>query len=473
MSTFVQVAYAVLLSYFLVLNVGTVVFLWLSLGENRMRRRQAFYTDFARLATSDATPAISVIVPAYNEEAVIRDTVLSVLASNHPRFEVLVINDGSTDGTLDLLREAFELEIRDVFYPQPIATQAVRDVYRSRTHPDLWVVDKDNGGEADACNAGVNIAGHPYILHTDADCLFEPDTLLQVLRPVNFDPRGVVGIGGQLRPSNGLQVSDGRIVGSRLPDSLVARFQVIEYMSAFLMHRLAWSRINGVPCVAGGFGVWRRDTVIGLDGYATDVTHEDIELTIHAHRDLRRSRTPYNVVVVPDATIWTQVPTSWGDLRRQRKRWQRIVIETVWKYRSMLLNPRYGVVGMLTMPYLLLYEGLGPVAEAACYVLVAVLAITGVLNVKFLLVFLVFSIGLSAAMRLAGVLLDAVFFGTYGRADVARLSLLALFEPLIYRPVLLWPRLYAFYEFATGHKAHESLKRVAVDGGGGAPTADG
>ncbi|HVS29316.1 MAG TPA: glycosyltransferase [Solirubrobacteraceae bacterium] len=472
MSGFVQVAYAVLLSYFLVLNVGAIWFIWLSLGENRRRRRQAYYTDFARLAGSDATPALSVIVPAYNEQAVIRDTVLSVLASHHPRFEVLVVNDGSTDGTLELLRQSFELEIRDVFYPQPVPTQRVRNVYRSRTHPDLWVVDKVNGGKADACNAGLNIASHPYVLNTDADCLFEPDTLVEVLRAVDFDPRRVVGIGGQLRPSNGLRVSDGRIVESRLPSSIVSRFQVIEYMSAFLMHRLAWSRLNAVPVVSGGFGVWRRETVIALDGFATDVTHEDIDLTLRAHQHFLRGRIPYEIVVVPGATIWTQVPGSWRDLRTQRKRWQRIVLEVLWKYRGMIFNPRYGVVGMLTMPYLLLYEGLGPVVEAFSYLLVAFLAITGLLSVKFLLAFLVFSVGTSAAVRLAGVLLDAVFFDTYGRADVARLSLLALLEPLIFRPALLWPRLYAFYEFVSGHKVHETLTRVPVSGDA-APTAGG
>ncbi len=459
MSAFVQVAYAILLSYFLVLNLGTVGFIAMAVGENRRRHRQAHYTDFSRQAASHATPAVSVIVPAYNEQAVICDMVSSVLASRHPRFEILAVNDGSTDRTLEVLRDAFELEIRDVFYPQPIVTQPVRRVYRSRTHPNLWVLDKDNGGKADACNAGVNIAGHPYILLTDADCVFEPDTLLRVVRPIDFDPGHVIGIGGQLRPSNGLDVSNGRIIDSQLPGATVARIQIVEYMSAFLTHRLAWSRLNGVPVVSGGFVLWRRDTVIALDGYATDVTHEDIELTIHAHQYFRRARIPYKIVVVPDATIWTQVPGTWRDLRTQRKRWQRIVLEVLWRYRAMIFNPRYGVVGMLTMPYLLIYEGLGPFAEALSYLLVAYLAISGVLGVKFVLLFLVFSVCLSAGIRLAGVLLDAAFFGTYRRGDVARLSLLALAEPLIFKPLLLWPRLYAFYEFITGRKTHETMTR--------------
>lgn len=359
MSHIVQVVYALLLCYFLVLNLGTVGFIAMAFRENRLRQRQARYTDLDRLIRSEATIAVSVIVPAYNEEAVIRDTVLSALASRHPHFEVIVVNDGSTDSTLRVLDESFGLELRDVFYPQPITTARVRNVYRSVSHPNLTVVDKDNGGEADACNAGINIAYYPHVLHTDADCIFEPDTLVRVVRAVNFDPRRIIGIGGQLRPSNGLQVKDGRIVDSTLPASLVARFQVIEYLSAFLTHRLAWSRLNAITVVAGGFGLWRKDVVVQLGGYATDVTHEDIELTINAHRQFRRGRVPYRIVIVPDATIWTQVPATWNGIRTQRKRWQRIVLEVLWKYRSMLFNPRYGLVGMITMPYLLFYEGLG------------------------------------------------------------------------------------------------------------------
>jgi cellulose synthase/poly-beta-1,6-N-acetylglucosamine synthase-like glycosyltransferase len=462
MSHTTEIIYAVLLSYFVTLNVSTLGFIVIAIGENRTRRRQAQYTDLARLEESQATVALSVIVPAYNEEAIIRDTVLSILGSRHPQFEVLVVNDGSTDGTLDVLRESFDLELRDVFYPQPIETKPVRQVYRSRTHANLWVIDKENGGEADACNAGVNIAYHPYFLHTDADCIFEPDTLIKVVRAINFDPRRTIAIGGQLRPANGLTLSDGQIVDSRLPTSLVSRFQVIEYMSAFLTYRLAWSRLNSVPVIAGGFGVWRRDVVLDLGGYATDVTHEDIELTINAHRYYRANKVPYRIVVVPDATIWTQGPTTWHDIRTQRKRWQRIVLETLWKYRSMLFNPRYGSVGMLTMPYLLIYEGLGPFVEAFAYLFIVVLAALGLLNVQFCVLFFVFSLGLSAAMRLAGVILDVVFFDTYGRRDILRLGLLAILEPIVYRPALLIPRMLAMHEFLTGHKRHESLTRTTM-----------
>jgi poly-beta-1,6-N-acetyl-D-glucosamine synthase len=454
----VPIVGAILLSYVVVYQLLTIAFLLMAFGENRQRKRQALYPDLDRLIGSDAAIAVTVIVPAYNEDSVIRDNVLSVLGSRHPQFELIVVNDGSTDNTMKVLLDSFQLELHDTLYPRPLETARIRNVYRSRLHQNMWVVDKDNGGQADACNAGVNIAHHPYILYTDADCILEPDTLLRVVRALNVDRPRIIGIGGQLRPSNGLQIHDGQITGSRLPRSLLARLQVLEYMNAFLIHRLAWSRLNAVTTVPGGFGLWRRDVIVQLGGQATDLTHQDIELTINAHRHFRRGRVPYRIVMMPDATIWTQVPSTRAGLRTQRKRWQRVVPEVLWKYRSMLFNPRYGLVGTLMMPYLLLFECLGPFVQFA-YLLLVALAILGILNAKFVLFFVALSLGISAAVRLVGLLFDVRFFHTYDRRDVAHLGLLALVGPLIYQPWLLGPRLFAFWEFFTGHKAHEKLAR--------------
>jgi cellulose synthase/poly-beta-1,6-N-acetylglucosamine synthase-like glycosyltransferase len=464
----VWVIYGLLLSYFVALNLLHIGFLIAGLWANRLRAMQGTYTDFERLEFSGATIPISVIIPAFNEQTVIRESVLSFLGSRYPEFEVIVVNDGSTDATLAVLNEQFDLYRADTFGPTPIATKPVHAVYRARRAVNLTVIDKENGGEADAVNAGVNRARYRYILHTDADCVCEPATLLRTIREVNFDPRRVIALGGQLRASNGLVIRDGAIVDRRLPRRLVERFQTIEYMSVFLTHRLAWSSINGVPVVAGGFSAWRRDVVIELGGYATDVTHEDIELAVHAHEHFRRNRVPYQLAMSPDAVIWTQVPPTWGDLMLQRKRWQRVMFEVVWKYRRMIFNPRYGVAGLITMPYLLLYEAIGPFVEIFAYVFAVVLALLGVLDFQALLLFLALSFLLTAATRLVSLLTDVLFFGTYDTVDVAKLAVLAIVEPLIYRPALLPARAYAFVEFLRGRKTHEQLGRVAVSSDAGA-----
>jgi cellulose synthase/poly-beta-1,6-N-acetylglucosamine synthase-like glycosyltransferase len=462
MTTAVWIVYGILLGYFLAMNLTHAGFLLASLRQNRTRSREVRHTDLHRLAASAVTIPVSVIVPAFNEEAVILESVLSILRSAHPEFEVIVVNDGSTDQTLDVLREQFGLDRRDIFRPTPIVTQPVRSVYCSREVPNLLVIDKDNGGEADAVNSGVNYSSYRYVLHTDADCVFEPDTLLRTIRVVSFDPRRVIALAGQLRPANGLVMQHGSIVERGLPSRLVERFQVVEYLSAFLTHRLAWSAFNASPVMAGGFSAWRRDVVLDLGGYATDLTHEDIELTVHAHEHFRRKRIPYRLLTIPDAVIWTQVPPTWRDLFMQRKRWQRVVFEVIWKYRRMLFNPRYGAVGVVTMPYLFLYEALGPFVEAFAYLFTGALAVLGILGVNALLLFLALSWAVTAVSRLTSLLLDVVFFDVYRPADVARLAILSVLEPIVYRPLLLPVRMYAFLEFVRGHKTHETLSRSAV-----------
>lgn len=460
MSHVAQIVYAVLIGYFAAVNLGYAVLTVIGIRQGRWRAQQARYTRFASIAASATTVPVSVIVTAFNEEQVIGDSISSMLLSRHPEFEVIVVNDGSTDRTLQVLKERFGLERREAFYPAPIPTAPVRGIYGSPDHPNLSVIDKENGRQADAANAGVNLARFRYIAQTDSDCTFEPDTLLRIVRVVNFDPGRVIAIGGQLRLSNGLPRHDGEVEARGLPRHWVERFQVVEYMAAFLLHRLGWGRINGLPVVAGGWGVWRKDVVIDLGGYATDVTHNDIEITIAAHERLRRLHVPYEIAAVPDSIVWTQAPSTWRGLQSQRKRWQRVVIEVTWKFRRMLFNPRYGVVGMITMPYLLLYEGLGPVVEAFAYVFTVTLAILGILDPRALIVFLTFSLGLNAVLRLASLFTDTSLLASYSRGEVLKLLAAAILEPVIYRTMLLPARLLAFWEFFTGRKTHESVART-------------
>jgi cellulose synthase/poly-beta-1,6-N-acetylglucosamine synthase-like glycosyltransferase len=461
--TIVEVLFGALLSYWVVLNLGYLVITLMSSRETHQRVEQARHTDYELIARSRVTIPVSVIMPAYNEQEMLVPAVLSALGSEHPEFEVIVVNDGSTDDTLELAVAQFDLERREVSHPTPLETKPVRGVYRSRRFANLWLIDKENGATADAYNAGVNLARYRYIVQIDADCVLQPDTLLRMMRVVNRDPEHIVGIGGQLRPSNGLEVEDGRILGEKLPPQRIARFQLVEYLSAFLGQRPGWSRLNCVPVVAGGFGAWRKDVVIDLGGYATDVTHPDIELTIAAHELFRRNDLPYRVAYVPDAVVWTEVPSSVKDLQAQRRRWQRVVFEVVWKYRRMLLNPRYGLVGTVGMPYLLVYEALGPFIEAAAYLLVATLAAMGLLDLESVVLFLAVSFGLSIAVRLAGILCDVAYFAHYSRADMVRLLALSFIEPAI-RVLLVPGRVIAFFEFATGRKTWDPVQRVGTSG---------
>ncbi|MBV8429685.1 MAG: glycosyltransferase, partial [Solirubrobacterales bacterium] len=326
------------------------------------------------------------------------------------------------------------------------------------------LIDKENGGAADALNAGLNLARYPIVAHVDSDCVVESDTIPRLMRPINFAPQEVLVVGATLRLTNGLQVRDGQIVGEDLPDRLVERFQAIEYLSAFVLNRLGWGALNSVPVISGGGGVWPKRLLIEMGGFSTQDTHYDIEATIHAHAVLASQGRRYRLFNVPDATVWTQVPSTWRELKVQRKRWQRVVYEMLWKYRRLIFNPRYGYFGMLGMPYLLLFEGLGPFVEVFAYGFVVVLAALGMLSVQALVLFLCFSFGLTAGVRVLSLLADVLYFRVYPRRNLVVLAGLAFLEPPIYHVAQLPCRIAAVFEFLRGQRTHETMVRTAIAG---------
>ncbi len=461
MSLPVEIVFVCLLGYFLTLNalyLAITVAALVQLHRESGRR----YIDFAPLEASATTLPVSVLIPAYNEAEILGDALTALLASHYGEFEVIVVNDGSTDNTLEVAIRGFALEPHDVFHPSPLHTSPELSTYRSRRYPNLWLIDKHNSGAADSLNAGLNLARYPFIVHMDADCLVEPDALMRLMRPMNFAHDEVVIVGATLRVANGLEVRNGQIIRESLPSRLVERFQVLEYLSAFVLNRLGWGALNAIPVVSGGCGAWPKRVLMDLGGFSTKDTHCDIEATIHAHAMLRSKGVRYRILNVPEATVWTQVPMSWRDLMVQRKRWQRVVYEMLWNYRRLILNPRYGYFGMLSMPYLLVYEGLGAYIEAIAYVFVAVLAVLGMLGLQALVLFLCFSFGLTAIVRVLSLLADILYFRVYPRRSLLALAGLAFLEPCVYHVAQLPWRMAALFEFFKGQHTHETMVRSAI-----------
>ena len=456
-----EIVFVCLLGYFLVLNS---LYLAMTVAALIQLHRESgrSYIDFERLATSAATLPVSVLIPAYNEAEIITGALSSILGSNYGEFEVIVVNDGSSDDTVGVMTRDFELEPHDVFHPSPLATAKVRGIYRSRRDPNLWLIDKENGGGADSVNAGLNLARYPFIVHLDADCLLEPESLMRLMRPLNFASDETVVAGATLRIANGLEIRNGRIVRESLPPRLVERFQVLEYLSAFVLNRLGWGALNAIPVISGAAGAWPKRVLMDMGGFSTQDTHCDIEATIHAQAMLRERGKRFRILNVPDATVWTQAPMSWRDLLKQRKRWQRVVYEMLWRYRRLILNPRYGYFGVLCMPYLLVYEGIGAYVEVAAYLFVIVLAVLGTLSVQALILFLCFSFGLTAIVRLLSLLADILYFRVYPRRSLIQLSGLAFLEAPIYHIAQLPWRMAALLEFLRGQRTHEKMVRSSM-----------
>ena len=447
--------------YFTLLNGLYLLFTAIAWRQIVRHRRRREYLGIEEVFASPLTPPISVILPAFNEEEWVVDTVRSLLRLRYPEFEVIVIDDGSTDGTPELLAEAYELievtrAIRDDVPHQPIER-----VCASRSNPELLVVRKRNGGsKADALNAGLNVARFPYICVIDADEVLERDGLLRVARPMLDDPEGIVATGGIVRIANGCTIEDGEVLDVRLPRSRLATLQVVEYFRSFLAGRVAWSAIDSLLIVSGAWGLFNRRAVIEAGGYEPAAIGEDIELVMRLHKQRRGRGQPCRVVYTPEVVVWTEVPEDFAGLAGQRRRWQRGLADTLWRHRAMTLNPRYGLIGLLGMPFFILFELLGCLVELIGYVMIPVATLLGVLELRLAIAFAVVALLLGVLQTVAA--LAAVEF-SYRRhtrnRDALRMFLYAFVDNLGYRQLLAWWRLQAFWDLARGERGWGTIAR--------------
>lgn len=424
----------VILGYYFLLHTIYSLIQFLSLL--RLRRRMRVVRAGVQLPEEALTP-VSVIVPAFNESATILQSVRSFLDQDYPSLEVIVVSDGSTDDTMPRLRTAFDLTPIPADWPRPLVCQPLTAAYVSRSRPNLIVLDKQNGGKADALNAGLNAARSPLVCCVDADSLLAPNAVRQLA--CHFARReNTLAVGGIVRPLNGCTVREGRVEQVVLPALSVERMQVVEYLRAFLTGRLGWEALGSLLIVSGAFGMFDRAALLAAGGYSRTVG-EDAELTLRLHRWARDTGRPCRIAMAPDALCWTQAPSRLADLRTQRIRWQRGLAESLYRHRGMLLRPRYGAVGMLALPFAWLAELLGPAVELLGHGLVLLALALGVAAPQALLLF--------AMAYLHGVVQSAFAVAAedrttrlyVGRGNTPALLLTCFTEPLFYRPLTaLW-----------------------------------
>lgn len=426
------------IAYFVLLNGGYLLLNIFSMFSLRsyMRHRADFGEDAPYMGME---PPISLLVPAYNEEATIRTSIRSLLQLQYPDFEVVVINDGSKDGTLAVMQQEFEL----VPHPEPlrliVGHKPVRGVYRSLRYGSLRVIDKENGGKADALNAGINAARHGLFCAVDADSILQRDSLLRVVQPFIEDER-TIAAGGTVRIANGSQVRGGFLVKAGLPSNFLALFQIVEYLRAFLFGRLGWSPLNAVLIISGAFGVFDRDRVMLVGGYDTSTVGEDMELVVRLHRYHRERRIPYRIRYVPDPICWTEAPEDAGTLGRQRSRWQRGLAESLTAHAGLAFSWRGGAAGHLAWPFMALFEWLGPLIELCGYLFMTIGFAFGLVSIPAMLTFMTVAVGMGILLSVNGLLLETLSFRVYSRPrDMALLFLMAILENFGYRQLnTLW-----------------------------------
>lgn len=362
--------------------------LQLGLAYRTLRRRLVeprSSTLYGRVA--EVAMPISLLAPAFNEEPTIAESIRSLLSLHYPNFEVIVVNDGSKDNTLQVLIDAFALQPVTRAFESAVPHKPIRGIYGSRDYPRLLVVDKENGGKADALNAGISVCRTPLFCAIDADSILESDALLRVVQPFIDDPQRMIAAGGTIRIANGCKVRGGRIVEVGLPSRLLPLLQVMEYLRAFLMARLAWSEVNALILISGAFGIFRRAEAVEVGGYTLGTVGEDLEIIVKLHRLMREQGRDYRIQFIPEPVCWTEAPETLAVLGRQRSRWQRGALETFAKHKDMLFSRRYGRIGLLGMGNVLLVDVVGPLIEVIGYLLVPAFWALGLLSLDYFLAF--------------------------------------------------------------------------------------
>jgi cellulose synthase/poly-beta-1,6-N-acetylglucosamine synthase-like glycosyltransferase len=447
------------LVYFLAVNGWYMLLLVSSLLE--MWRHMLLIADESRhlLLSSTLSPTISILAPAFNEESTIEASLRALLALQYPSLEVIVISDGSKDRTVQVLIERFGLVPVKTIYEQRIKTKSVRTLYRSSTYPALVVVDKDNGGKADALNVGLSFAKGELVCAMDADTLIEADGLQRMVRPFLY-ATDVVATGGTIRVVNGSEVKFGRVIKTRVPTNALAGIQVVEYLRAFLFGRLGWNRLGGNIIISGAFGLFRRESVLSAGGYLHDTVGEDMELVLRLKRLSYERGGPGKIAFVPDPVAWTEVPESLKVLGRQRDRWHRGLADVLWRHRRMLLNPRYGVTGLVVFPYYAFVELMAPVIEAIGLISLAVGLIFHIVDWNFAALFYLTAYGLGTALTAFTLILEDLSFHRYETfRDRALLFWWALMENLGYRQMTVYWRLRGLWKFLRGKKDWGVMER--------------
>lgn len=452
-----------ILFYFLGINGTYVLLNILSFFAIRRYLKERKTTELERIFQSPFFEPISIIAPAYNEEATIAQSVEALLHLQYPQHEVVVVSDGSKDNTMQVLIERYGMVSAPITYPSQIGCKKIKQVYVSPEYPNLVLVDKENGGKGDAMNAGINVSRYPLVCFIDADSILESDALLKVVRPFLEDPT-TIGVGGIVRIANGCKVKSGEVVKVGMPKNSLARFQSVEYLRAFLFGRVGWDVLNAMLIISGAFGLFSKAAVVESGGYRNDTVGEDMELVVRLHRVMRKKKRKYSITFIPDPVCWTEVPEKLKILSRQRNRWQRGLMDSMLLNIKMLFNPKYGTAGLLAMPFFFFFEMLGPMVEFTGYIVFFVSWYFNIVSFAFAVLFLAVAIVLGIVLSVGSLVLEELSFRRYPKIfDLVILFAYAVLENFGYRQLNTWWRFRGFFDYILGKKGWGKMERKGFE----------
>ena len=408
------------------------------------------FVNYTEILASSLAPSISIIAPAYNESLTIVENIRSLLSLHYVNYEVLIINDGSTDDSLKKIIKTYSLTKVNYVIDKKLPTKGVKGVYKS-TKPSfnkLLVIDKENGGKADALNLGLNISKNDLVASIDADCIMEPDALLKMVKPfLESEEEKLIAAGGVVRVANSCVIKDGKLIEVKIPEKFLAKYQVLEYMRSFLLGRMAWSRLNGLLIVSGAFGLFDRNILIASGGY-NKIIGEDLELVVRIRKYMQDTGKKYKVVYIPDPLCWTEVPENYKTLGSQRNRWTRGMIETLLIHKKLFFNSSYGILGIISYPYLFFYEWLAPIIEFLGILFFIFLISFGLINWELFLISLLALYTFAIMYSMFSILSEELTYRQYvNKRALFKLILIALLEPIFFHPYIMWSAIKGNFDF--------------------------
>lgn len=413
-------------------------------------RNKNSFGDLSKIMASPISPGITIIAPAYNEGLTIVENIRSLLSLKYVNYEVMVVNDGSKDDTLQKMIRAYDLEKIEKDIDPNWPCKPIKTIYKSRqrSFSRLTVIDKVNGGKSDALNTGIRLSENKYVGCIDVDCLLLPEALLHVVKAFyQRSDKRVIAVGGVIRIANSCKISGGQLEEIRLPKNWLAKFQLLEYTRSFLLGRMAWGRIDSLLIISGAFGFFDREIALAVGGYNTNTVGEDMEIVFRMRRYMHERQLPYTVDYIPDPLCWTEVPENTKNFINQRDRWARGNLETLYHHKDMFFNPRFGRLGMLSYPYWFFYEWLAPILEFFGFISILLFYYLGILNLSFFIAITLTIYTFSVMFSLYAILWEVFTYNQYTRIrDLATLVFCALIEPFVFHPLVVWSSIRGNYK---------------------------
>lgn len=463
---FIETLNNVIFFYAITISIAYVLLAIFSARALNHYMKKNKFVDYNNILTSPLSPSVSLIAPAYNEEKNIVENIRSLLSVHYNNIEIIIVNDGSKDNTMQAMIDAYHLQKVDYYVNIQVPCKEILGVYKSsnKAFKKLVVVDKENGGKSDALNAGINVAENELITCIDVDCIVEQGAILKMVKPFMEEDKNVIATGGVIRIANSCVIEDGRLIDIKVPEKIIPRFQVVEYIRAFLLGRMAWSKLNGLLLISGALGLFDKRIVIECGGYEHKTVGEDMELVVRMRRYMTDNKRKYKVVYIPDPLCWTEAPDDYKILARQRNRWMRGTIETLWFHRKIFFNPKYGLLGVLSYPFWFFYEWLAPIVEFLGLLYFIFLISIGYSNWVFFLLLFFTVYFFAITISILSLVYEEFSYRQYKKhSEILKLIGTLVLEPLIYHPRTVWWSLRGNIDKIRGRKSWGDMSRKGFD----------